>query len=88
MKTIGTFACSFLFMASAFAADSPPDQPRAVTLGGIIHPDSDDTLAFTPDGNTVFFDASIAADGTLYFIRWDQQDKIMHIMRAGYRGGS
>jgi len=29
-----------------------------VTLGGIIHPDSDDTLAFTPDGKTVFFDRS------------------------------
>jgi hypothetical protein len=29
-----------------------------VTLDGIIHPDSDDTLAFTPDGNTVFFDRS------------------------------
>ena len=32
--------------------------PQAVTLDGIIHPDSDDTLAFTPDGNTVFFDRS------------------------------
>jgi hypothetical protein len=29
-----------------------------VTLGGIIHSDSDDTLAFTPDGKTVFFDRS------------------------------
>ncbi|AXC12179.1 WD40 domain protein beta Propeller [Acidisarcina polymorpha] len=29
-----------------------------VTLDGNIHPDSDDTLAFTPDGNTVFFDRS------------------------------
>jgi hypothetical protein len=30
----------------------------AVTLGGIIKPNNDDTLAFTPDGNTVFFDRS------------------------------
>jgi hypothetical protein len=29
-----------------------------MTLDGIIHADSDDTLAFTPDGNTVFFDRS------------------------------
>jgi hypothetical protein len=29
-----------------------------ITLDGIIHSDSDDTLAFTPDGNTVFFDRS------------------------------
>jgi hypothetical protein len=29
-----------------------------VTLGGIINADSDDTLAFTPDRNTVFFDRS------------------------------
>src|SRR6185437_17166395 len=40
MKTIGALACSLLFMASAFAADPPPGQPRAVTLGGIIHSDS------------------------------------------------
>jgi hypothetical protein len=30
----------------------------AVTLDGILSADSDDTLAFTPDGNTVFFDRS------------------------------
>jgi hypothetical protein len=29
-----------------------------VTLGGIIHQDSDDTPTFMPDGNTVFFDHS------------------------------
>jgi len=32
--------------------------PEPVTLGGIIHSDTDDTLAFTPNGNTVFFDRS------------------------------
>lgn len=190
MKTLGAFALSLLFIASAFAADSPPAQPRAVTLDGIIHSDSDDTVALTPDGNTVFFDrskgkdktimvahrrgghwsaprvasfsghwfdqdpvvapdgsyllfdsnrpvhpggqplrqnyfvggegpgsniwrvdregdrwgqprwlgpvinddvfidfASIAADGTLYFIQWDKEARIMHIMRSEYRDG-
>lgn len=32
--------------------------PERVGLGGIAHADSDDTLAFTPDGRTVFFDRS------------------------------
>ncbi|MFI4920292.1 MAG: hypothetical protein ACHQAZ_01470 [Gammaproteobacteria bacterium] len=36
--------------------------PTAVTLGGIINPDTDDTVAFTPDGDTVFFDRSTAKD--------------------------
>jgi hypothetical protein len=36
-----------------------------VTLGGVIHPDSDDTLAFTPDGNTVFFDRSAGPHKTI-----------------------
>jgi hypothetical protein len=32
--------------------------------------------------------ASIAADGTLYFIRWDKQARAMHIWRSLYRNGS
>ena len=32
--------------------------PQKVLLDGIIDQDKDDTLAFTPDGNTVFFDRS------------------------------
>ena len=36
-----------------------------VTLDGIIHPDSDDTLAFTPDGTTVFFDRSEGSHKTI-----------------------
>lgn len=42
------------FAAAAAAAATP----EGVTLDGIIHSASDDTLAFTPDGNTVFFDRS------------------------------
>jgi hypothetical protein len=36
-----------------------------MTLDGIIHVDSDDTLAFTPDGNTVFFDRSAGTHKTV-----------------------
>lgn len=46
-------------MVPAVAADAfVPATPVAVTLGGILNGDTDDTLAFTPDGNTVFFDRS------------------------------
>ena len=38
--------------------------------------------------NDVFVDfASIARDGSLYFIRWDDQAKAMHIWKSIYRGG-
>ena len=40
------------------AAHTPEPTATPITLAGIIHSDSDDTLAFTPDGNTVFFDRS------------------------------
>lgn len=36
-----------------------------ITLAGTIHSDSDDTLAFTPDGNTVFFDRSLGPHKTI-----------------------
>lgn len=39
-------------------AGAAPTDPESVTLGGILDPDSDDTPAFTPDGQTVFFDRS------------------------------
>ena len=190
MKTILAVTCSLLLSAGAFAADAQSSAPCRVALGGIIHSDSDDTLAFTPDGNTVFFDRSsgrhktimvahryagrwsaptvasfsghwfdqdpvvapngsyllfdsdrpvapggkplrqnyfrggagpgsniwrvdrhgnrwgkpkrlaslinsdvfidfpsIAADSTLYFMRWDKKARVMHIMRSEYRGG-
>jgi WD40-like Beta Propeller Repeat len=51
-------------MASIFwsfpivASQIVPLSVTSVTLGGIINQDSDDTLAFTPDGDTVFFDRS------------------------------
>lgn len=52
-------AASALWLVPAVSmAASTTVTPEPVTLGGIIHSDSDDTLAFTPDGNTVFFDRS------------------------------
>ncbi len=198
MSTALTISCRFCLGAGllvgtshSLAAELATLAPQAVTLGGIIHPDSDDTLAFTPDGNTVFFDrsngphktimvshrvnghwsrpqvagfsghwfdqdplvapngsyvlfnsdrpvqpggkplvqdyfvggvapgsniwrvdrrgkgwgapvwlgpvvnddvfvdfASVAADGSLYFIRWDKRAKLMHTWRSRYRDGS
>jgi hypothetical protein len=65
MKTFGALACSLLLTASAVAADSSAVPPRQVTLGGIINSDTDDTLAFTPDGSTVFFDRSVGKHKTI-----------------------
>lgn len=52
---------------------------EAVTLDGIIHADNDDTLAFTPDGNTVFFDRSEGSHKTVMIShrtngRWSQPE--------------
>lgn len=63
MKIIPLFAMTAVVTAAihpapASAAGAKTGVPAPVTLGGIIHADSDDTLAFTPDGNTVFFDRS------------------------------
>lgn len=65
MIRVISLACSLCLAAnmafrpiSAVAAAPSSAVPEAVTLGGIIHPASDDTLVFTPDGNTVFFDRS------------------------------
>jgi hypothetical protein len=51
-------AGSLLLGGSVHAATPGPAVPQPVTLDGILHADSDDTLAFTPDGDTVFFDRS------------------------------
>jgi hypothetical protein len=54
---------------SVFAAAVAPATPERVTLGGIIRAASDDTLAFTPDGNTVFFDRSEGKHKTIMVAR-------------------
>ena len=52
--SFAVFAIALSTAPAAFAAAGA----MPVTLDGIIHADSDDTLALTPDGNTVFFDRS------------------------------
>ncbi|HEY3519594.1 MAG TPA: hypothetical protein VGK80_00970 [Rhodanobacteraceae bacterium] len=60
---IFTIACVCLLASAMFAdrhaaADMAISAPEKITLGGILHADSDDTLAFTRDGKIVFFDRS------------------------------
>ncbi|HKR76133.1 MAG TPA: hypothetical protein VJR95_05670 [Rhodanobacter sp.] len=58
-------AASLLLATAGIQAATTAAVPQPVTLGGILHPDSDDTLAFTPDGNTVFFDRSAGRHKTI-----------------------
>lgn len=50
---------------SGVAATTATTVATPMTLDGILNADSDDTLAFTPDGNTVFFDRSKGAQKTV-----------------------
>lgn len=69
-------ACGFTLAAvaavnslRATAADVMASVPHPVTLGGIIRPVSDDTVALMPDGNTVFFDRSNGPHKTIMVSR-------------------
>jgi hypothetical protein len=63
-------ATGALCMAHAASAAAPiATMPELVTLDGILHPDSDDTLAFTPDRNTVLFDRSEGSRKTIMISR-------------------
>jgi hypothetical protein len=53
---LGVVAVGIWITPRCLTAQTPA--ATAVTLGGVLHADSDDTLAFTPDDNTVFFDRS------------------------------
>lgn len=55
-RSFAAAACALALLNSAAAV--VPSNPVIVDLGGILNPESDDTLAFTPDGKTVFFDRS------------------------------
>ena len=52
-------------MCSVVPAAQIPSPVTPVNLGGIIDQDNDDTLAFTPDGQTVFFDRSSGPKKTI-----------------------
>jgi hypothetical protein len=56
-------ACTAGIVRCAFAVDSPA--ATSVTLNGILDSEKDDTLAFTPDGNSVFFDRSEGPQKTI-----------------------
>jgi hypothetical protein len=50
--------CIYFVSCWVSASQIVPPAVTPMTLGGIIDQESDDTLAFTPDGKTVFFDRS------------------------------
>jgi hypothetical protein len=63
---VGCFAVTI-----AIAGAAPPSMLQHMSLNGVLSPDTDadDTLAFTPDGNTVFFDRSEGAHKTIMMSR-------------------
>ncbi|MBD8874602.1 hypothetical protein [Rhodanobacter sp. DHB23] len=75
----GALALATALAHPSAAADVATAAPQPVTLDGILHADSDDTLAFTPDGNTVFFDRSEGRRKTIMVShkaggRWSQPE--------------
>lgn len=64
--TIFTATAASLALA---AAGQQPREMQKVSLGGIINQETDDTLAFTPDGKTVFFDRSEGSRKTIMVSR-------------------
>jgi Tol biopolymer transport system component len=58
-------ACVAFHASGARAIEIASVSVTPVTLGGIIDQDNDDTLAFTPDGKTVFFDRSSGSRKTI-----------------------
>lgn len=66
-RTAGLCLAAVLLLATATVHAGVPATTAAqpVTLDGILHADSDDTLAFTPDGATVFFDRSEGTHKTI-----------------------
>jgi len=62
-------ATMLLAAATVRAGEPAGATPQPVTLDGILHADSDDTPAFTPDGGTVFFDRSEGTHKTIMISR-------------------
>jgi hypothetical protein len=62
---LAVLICLCYLCSRAAASESKPTSATPVTLGGIIDQANDDTLAFTPDGNTVFFDRTSGTHKTI-----------------------
>jgi hypothetical protein len=62
---LGLAAALLVSTAAAQAGARVTATPQPVTLDGILQADRDDTLAFTPDGATVFFDRSEGTHKTI-----------------------
>lgn len=66
------FPTLLIALAAVVIAAAPPNNAPALermSLNGMIRNDSDDTLSFSPDGNTVFFDRSSGARKTIMVSR-------------------
>lgn len=63
-----TFALLLTATVSSVAVPQPSPMQK-VTLDGIINDETDDTLAFTPDGKSVFFDRSEGTHKTIMMSR-------------------
>lgn len=59
------YLSSLGFASRAAASAVKPSSATPVTLDGILDKENDDTLAFTPDGDTVFFDRSSGKHKTI-----------------------
>jgi hypothetical protein len=57
--------CACFIYSAVPAAELSPPSVTPVNLNGIIDQDNDDTLAFTPDGKSVFFDRSSGPKKTI-----------------------
>src|SRR4029077_8350790 len=53
---VATVVCGIVGTRDVLSASVAPEM---VTLEGVLDPGTDDTLAFTPDGKTVFFDRKV-----------------------------
>jgi WD40 repeat protein len=60
-----TALCACLISSPAPSSETSPLSLKPVSLDGIIDQENDDTLAFTPDGKTVFFDRSSGPKKTI-----------------------
>ena len=61
--------CAAATLTAGVEPATAPASLEKMSLDGVINQDSDDTLAFTPDGNTVFFDRSEGSHKTIMVSR-------------------